>query len=256
MGKIRYICVILWCLMSIATYSAPLKASRSVPEIADSLYSVHDYRGALDAYTRWVKEVPSANNYYNLGNTYYQLHMYPQAILCYERALRMDAKHEDARANLELANKHIVAYSSLQETDEMIFVSLLNRLRGALSIDAWAFVMLGCLVVLLLGGGVVYLKRDPQVIKLAIGIGGASLAVMLMAFVMVHQLSGYRNDRSRVVMMRDADLVDAPSPSASHLSDLSGGMVLKLHGRHGEWVQVMVPSGVVGWVNDKDIETI
>jgi len=43
--------------------------------------------------------------FYNLGNTYFKLEDYPNAISAYEQALKIDSNDEDARHNLELARR-------------------------------------------------------------------------------------------------------------------------------------------------------
>jgi len=43
--------------------------------------------------------------FYNLGNTYFKLEDYPNAISAYEQALKLDPNDEDAKHNLELARR-------------------------------------------------------------------------------------------------------------------------------------------------------
>ena len=50
----------------------------------------------------------SADLFYNIGNTYYKLQNWPQSILYFERAIKLDPKHEDARFNLNLTQLKIV----------------------------------------------------------------------------------------------------------------------------------------------------
>ncbi len=47
----------------------------------------------------------SADAKYNLGNSLAKLGQYPQAIAAYDKALKLDPKHEDARYNKELVEK-------------------------------------------------------------------------------------------------------------------------------------------------------
>src|SRR5580698_2386656 len=63
----------------------------------------------------------NAEVYYNLGNTYYRLNKIPQAVLNYERALRINPEHKDANENLLLTQNRII--NRIQPANEIFFIT-------------------------------------------------------------------------------------------------------------------------------------
>ena len=65
-----------------------------------------DAAKSLEGILKQNKE--SAAVYYNLGNAYYKLNQKGRAVWAYERALRLDPRDSDIRANLDLMKKQLV----------------------------------------------------------------------------------------------------------------------------------------------------
>ena len=85
-----------------------LRAESQLITQADSAYNADDFRQAADMYLNVIQqEGPSAKLYYNLGNTYYRLGEMGNAVIAYERALRLDPSDKDARNNLDFVNARI-----------------------------------------------------------------------------------------------------------------------------------------------------
>src|SRR5947209_8428757 len=57
----------------------------------------------------WQKDSasPSAAKYYNLGNAYFLADQLPEAILAFQRGLRLDPDDADVRANLDYARARV-----------------------------------------------------------------------------------------------------------------------------------------------------
>lgn len=76
---------------------------------ADSAYNARNYPEAIELYKQSIaQEGTSSRLLYNLGNAYYRDNNLGQAILSYERALRLDPSNVDARRNLEFVNGKIL----------------------------------------------------------------------------------------------------------------------------------------------------
>ncbi len=61
--------------------------------------------GQFEEVTKTLQGQDSADANYNLGNAFAKQGQYPQAIAAYDKALKLDPKHEDARYNKELVEK-------------------------------------------------------------------------------------------------------------------------------------------------------
>ncbi|GIV97379.1 MAG: hypothetical protein KatS3mg057_2036 [Herpetosiphonaceae bacterium] len=93
------------------------EAARLAPERAEPFansgnarHQLHDYLGAADeqqsALTLAEPEI-QAKIYYDLGNSYYRLREWEQAIESYKQALRLNPDDGDAKYNLELAQRQL-----------------------------------------------------------------------------------------------------------------------------------------------------
>ena len=72
---------------------------------ANELYANGKYTEAAELYNTLITDdYLSPEIYYNLGNAYFKLNQIPQAILNYERALKLKPDYEDAIFNLKQAN--------------------------------------------------------------------------------------------------------------------------------------------------------
>ena len=75
---------------------------------ADSAYMNDQFAEAARLYLEAAEqEGTSSDLYYNIGNSYYRQNKLGEAILYYERAIRLDPLNKDARTNLEFVNTRI-----------------------------------------------------------------------------------------------------------------------------------------------------
>ena len=76
---------------------------------ANALYANKKYTEAYDAYSALQNAYSSAPVYwYNRGNAAYKSMKVAEAIWCYKKAIQLDPSYENAKFNLELAQKQVV----------------------------------------------------------------------------------------------------------------------------------------------------
>ena len=103
--------------------AAPIAATAASPaQQADSAYNKEDYRGAISLYKQAIdSDGVSADIYYNLGNAYFRNGQPGMAVVSYERALKLEPSHTDARHNLAFVRSRI---QDLPEDDSSFLVNL------------------------------------------------------------------------------------------------------------------------------------
>ena len=128
--------VAIIAIFSIA-FSAFASADDSLMRQGNTAYQNGDYELAIDCYQEIIQHGnEGAILYYNLGNAYFKAKQTPEALLWYERALRLDPSNEDI--------KHNIAYANLQITDkievlpELFIVRWWNGLSQSMTATAWA----------------------------------------------------------------------------------------------------------------------
>ena len=93
-----------WILSIVVLTTLQATAQDSLWQAANIAYEQGFYKNADSLYTILLNDHgPSAEVYYNLGNTCYKQEDWPRAILNYERCLQIDRRHKDAIFNLELS---------------------------------------------------------------------------------------------------------------------------------------------------------
>ena len=74
---------------------------------ANRLYEEGSYEPALESYQSIILDgFESAALYYNMGNAAYRSNSIGHSILYYEKALKLEPKHEDALHNLEYVSRY------------------------------------------------------------------------------------------------------------------------------------------------------
>lgn len=170
MNKIIKISLLLLSLL-------PLTVKAVSIQQADSAYTADRFQEAVNAYQDIINnEGTSATLLYNLGNCYYRLGEYGEAILNYERALRLDPTFEDARQNLEFVNSKITDRPG--ERGSFIGNALDAAALTAKS-DVWAWLSLSFFTLTLLGI-IAYIFSDAVLVR-KLGFFGGFVSVILTA---------------------------------------------------------------------------
>ena len=104
-------------------------------QAADSAYMEKAYDKAIAGYEQLLKAGVDVDVLYNLGNAYYRKNNLPRAILNYEKALKYEPRHKDARHNLEICRSKLGV--SENPPSEMFFITWFNDLTAYFSIDQW-----------------------------------------------------------------------------------------------------------------------
>lgn len=151
-----------------------LRAESQLITQADSAYNADDFRQAADMYLNVIQqEGPSAKLYYNLGNTYYRLGEMGNAVIAYERALRLDPSDKDARNNLDFVNARITDRPGERGT---FLGNALDAISSYAHSNTWAWIAFTCFA-LTLAGILAYLFSEVVTVR-KIGFFGGILTVI------------------------------------------------------------------------------
>jgi len=222
-------------------------------EEANAAYADGRYDEAQAAYEALLAEAPNATLYYNLGNAYYKQGELAQAILNYERALRLQPNHKDARYNLEFAQSRIT--DNIVEQD--FFLSKWARaVRNALSEQTWLIGSI-CLFILALAGLLLFLLgRAPWLRKTAFH--SAWIALLFSIIAGLNAGSLHRRDTLRNEAIITQGVVNAkssPDRSGTDLFTIHEGTKVTIRETLGEWCNIRVGNNE-GWIKIQNMERI
>lgn len=222
--------------------------ARELAAEGSEAYERGDFVVAEQQYRRLVQGGrDSAAAYFNLGNCLFRLGRTGESILAWERARRRAPADRATLENLEFAGGRITDRVAGDEAGDPL--QSLWRWHGRLPPAAATLLFLffwwtfhACLA------GALFLRRQRlrrlsayllPVVLLAVLGSGAVLGLLV-----------YRRDviLEGIVQPERADLLSAPGEGAVRLTTIHEGLKVRLRSRRGDWLEVLLPNGLRGWL--------
>ncbi len=238
--------------------SPPTAAQEAFFAEGNRLYQAGDFAGAIVQYDS-VRSAgfESPELYYNLGNAHFRTGDVARAVLNYERAARLDPADEDIRANLEVVRRR------LQDRIEP-----LPRFWLLIAADWWmALIPRGWLLTgtaacyLAVGAAVVaaVLRRGrgrlPAGLRATLQVGAGGL-LLFGGTLIVRETKALEAERA-IVMAAEARVLSAPSEEGGlTVFTLHAGTAVRIDRRAGEWAEIVLADGKVGWLRLEALEVI
>lgn len=242
------------CLLLAA---APADAQNAFFDEGNRLYQAGDFNGALDRYRRILDAgLESGDLHYNIGNTYFRLGALGPAILHYERARRLMPGDDDLLANLVLA-RSLTADEIVPRPRFWLFrlvdwwVGLLPR-AGLLWLVALAW------VTAVAGAALVVLRPAARTGAWArrTALTAAAVTVVFGVNLVVREMD-LGAAAEAIVMADEAQVQSAPSDDpALRIFAVHEGAKVRMDRRSGDWVEIVLEDGSVGWMRTRHLEPI
>jgi tetratricopeptide (TPR) repeat protein len=222
--------------------------------VACDLYEKGDFDSALVQFDAIkVQGMRNASVYYNLGNCYYREGHVGRAVANYRRALMLSPRDSDIKANLNLIRTSVGSGDTTAAYGLGGVTAFPLRLISPRRLQEMFYVAYYLAAIFFLG--VLFLKNRLR----RVGLYGlvASVVVTACAFgLSQHGISKFKSASEAVVITDQTELKSGPGNAFEEIATLADGLELRLRARSGMWLEVRLPTGEVGWVREKDIETI
>ena len=249
---------ILVLIASIAVIAfLPVKAEPdSLYFKANKLYQDGKYEEAIEAYESIIREgFESATLYYNLGNANYNSNKLGKARLYYEKALKLNPKDEDARANI-LYMETLLA-DRFEEVPVVFYKKWIKLIVFSRSSNQWAYISIVSFFMCVMSASAYLLFRRSSIRKS--GFYSAILFLIISLMILSaswkqHQL--IRNPDSAVVIDLSVNARSAPRETGTGLFILHEGAKIWLEDKTGGWQEIRLSDGRKGWVPQESIEPI
>ncbi len=242
----------------------PYISSATADSYVDSLwtkatesYASGDWKSALDTYRSIDKMgLESAALYCNIGSAYFKSDEVPQAILYFEKALKIDPSYADARYNLEVATS--VIQDKIDPVPEFILASWTKSLCYMLDSDAWAISALIFLSLTVAFVLVFFLSASVAARKTGFALSLVFILFSAGAFSFsVWQKNEYIRADSAIIMVPVSSVKSSPSEDGSKdLFILHEGTKINVLDSVGEWRNIELADGRQGWIRTSDMEVI
>ena len=234
----------------------PLCAQESTLKEAEEAYAKEDYTQAIELYESVLKSYgESAMVYYNLGNAYYKAGKVAPAILNYERALLLNPGDSDTRFNLQVARQKTV--DKIEPIGEFFLTRWIGTVEDVCSADGWAkwgvasfLLFIGCLVLF-------FFSKWIRLKKIGFFAGICFLLISLVANLFADsQQDKLLHRADAIVFASTVTVKSSPDASGTDLFILHEGTKVTIKSTLGEWSEIQLEDGNVGWMPSKEIQQI
>ncbi len=230
-------------------------AQQNLWDEANAAYTAKDYSKAEILYDSLFQYGESPELYYNYANALYKNGHIAQSILNYERALRINPSYEDAKVNLEFLGTQI--------TDKIVPIEVffakqwLISLGNMFSSNTWAYLSITFFVIMLITLLIYLFSRKRMMRKIAF----FTTLVMLTLFIVSISYSftskqKYEDREYAIIMSGSTSVKSSPDESGTELFVLHEGTKVKILSILGEWSEVKIADGNIGWMPSTDVEKI
>ena len=222
---------------------------------AEQLYAEKQYAAAAEAYAAMFQYGESAALYYNYANALYKSNQIGLAILNYERALRLEPMNEDIKFNLEFVNK--MKTDKIEPIERFFLTEWFDLLARLLTSNQWAytsiisFILMLLLVLLYLFGKKVWLRKTAFF--------SALFLLLFSVFTMANAFkikSLVEDNPAAIVLSGSVSVKSSPDDSGTEVFVIHEGTKVNVLSTLGEWSEVRLADGNIGWLQTSTIEKI
>src|SRR5205823_7213653 len=189
----------------------------------------------------------SANLFYDLGNAYFRVGDFGQAVLNYERALALERHHPEAIANLQIARDEARSLELQQSWPERyVEFASGNQYSIAAAIAFWFAVF--AMVMLIFAR-----RRSATLIATLI----FCLLLSAVAIYAVYTLErGSNGSALAIVTGKNVQARLATADTANSILALPSGSEVKILSTRGDWIYAALPNNLRGWIPAKDAQQV
>ena len=229
-----------------------LLATEPLFEQANNFYAAEKYEEAIQLYDSIQQNgLHSEELFYNIGNAYYKLQNWPNCILYYEKTLKLDANHEDALHNLELAQLKIV--DKIDPIPSLFFERWLDNLTLLLPFESWAILSL----ILLWTTLILFVLK--KMTNMNLSNHTFILLIIFSAFAFVFANNQFKQktmQKSAIIFSSSVVIKSAPTFSANDLFSLHAGSKIAITDQIGNWIHIKIANGNKGWILKENCKEI
>jgi tetratricopeptide (TPR) repeat protein len=251
--NMKNILLVLWWLMAGSIQAGEMDI---LIQKANQSYIEGMYAQAAEQYKKVILlGYESSELYYNLGNAYYKMNDLPNAILWYERARRLDPGNEEINFNLKVANNKIS--DKIEPLPELFYIRWFRSLTTSYPSDTWAWGTVILFISSLFLGALYRTTRILILRKTGFWVGMAcfilALSFLLFAWSSHHYLC---KKNEAIIFAPTVTVKSSPDEKAIDLFVIHEGTRIVLKDRIGEWHEIQIANGSVGWIRASTLQKI
>lgn len=232
------------------------QSSDSIILQGNTAYTKSQWNDALELYHQVIaRGEEGAALYYNTGNCYFKMQKLPEAILYFEKALRLAPYDEDIHHNLSIANNLIT--DKIDPLPVLFYQRWWNTVLNRFTSDQWgitAVILFGIFWIFIAGYKFLH---APAHRKASFIIAIPLLIISLITFRMAYlRFNEAKNMTEAIIFSPALTVKSSPDSESKDLFVIHEGTKIKITDKLGAWRKIKIANGSVGWVNQNTFKTI
>lgn len=239
---------IIFIIVLILNFGPWVFAQEQTIAEAEKAYKANEFSQALTLYTEIEKQgFTSPELLYNIANCYYKLNKIAPAILYYERAKLLAPSDADIETNLALANSKVT--QKVDKLPQIMISTWIDSIAVLFSSNVWSVFSLLAFASFVFMAGVFVFSTGVNIRK-------AMLVLGLLAFVFTlgtyffasKQYAVNAEHRFAVVFEPSIEARSAPEGGGTALFTIHEGIKIEVVKQDGDWAEIKLPDGKIGWL--------
>jgi tetratricopeptide (TPR) repeat protein len=223
---------------------------------ANELALKGDLKSAISLYQQLLDQgVRHEDLYFNLGNAYAQDGQLAQAVVAYERALRLQPNDKDAKANLDTLRRKMGASDKPaggQDAEAHVAIAdFVEPIVAPMPLPLFTWIALGLDVLLFACLLIRRAAGDGGRRKLSLVAALALVGLLFSAGILVGHAIVARDPRA--VVIDPADVKEGPHVRFKSAGRVPAGTRVRILSEESGFVQILRQDGSTGWIPAKDI---
>ena len=240
------------CAISFA--NAQNQDPQSLFEQGNALYEKEQFNQAIQKYKEIEKEgYISDVLYYNLGDSYYKLNKIGPSILYFEKALKENPNHKNAKNNLIFANR--LALDKIEKVPDSVLENISKNFIMKLTYNQWAILAVIAAFIAALFFLIYYFsfKSKSKLLFFNISIfSGIVLAISFFFAIKNHEK--ITQTKEAIIFSEKIPVKETPKMNSETLYDLHEGTKVKVLETEGEWSKIKLLNGNEGWIQTESFQ--
>jgi tetratricopeptide (TPR) repeat protein len=240
-------------ILIICTITASAQNIYDLVEKGNLHFMSGEYEMAIKEYQAVVDSgYESAELYYNLGNAYYKSNKFTLALVNYERACLLSPDDEEILHNLEMARQ--LAVDKIEKLPEILPRVWYRRFTGLRKTDQWAFISMITFPLSLLFFLGYFFVRRIGLRKTAFWLALVIMFISLSTFIFSYNQKKLVYDNTyAIIISPSVTIKSSPDDSGTELFQLHEGTKVEIIDQLGEWKEIKLSDGNVGWLRMSDL---
>jgi len=223
---------------------------------ASDAYQNHDYKKAIALYEELLNDNYSSEElYYNLGCAYFQNNDIASAALYFEKAYALNPTDEDITHNINIVHSRL--QDKIESIPPIFYKRWYQHFTKMFTLQSWTIISLLSftislfLVLVYLLSGVMKWKKIGFYAAVFVGI------IFILSIISCQEHYKMRNNENyAIIFTPTVTTKSSPDENSKNLFVIHQGTKVELTDNVGDWYEIKLANGSVGWLLVSDVRTI